>query len=84
MEELTESRIYWSTLKIARLFPIPMSRNRFINTFIIVNIPPHVRDSSWDKSMVFRSKKGLTSSFSLAGNRIYLGTHLEEESNNLF
>ena len=31
------------------MFPILKSRNRLMNTFIIINIPPHVRDSSWDK-----------------------------------
>ena len=34
-----ESRTYWFILKIARMFPILMSRNRLMNTFI-VNITP--------------------------------------------
>ena len=59
MAELIESRTYLSTLKIVRMFPILTSRNRLINTFIIVDITPtcNVRDSSWDKSMLFCSKK---------------------------
>ena len=61
MAKLIESRTYLSTLKIARMFPILTSRNRLINTFIIVKITPtcNVRDSSWDKSMLFCSKKVL-------------------------
>ena len=35
-------------------------------------------------SLCFLFQKGLTSTFSLDGNRIYLGTHLEEDPNNLF
>ena len=38
MAEFTESRTYWFTLKIASMFPILTSRNRLMNTFIIVNI----------------------------------------------
>ena len=40
-----------------RMFSILTSRNRMMNTFVIVKIPPHVRDSSKDKSMLFHSKK---------------------------
>ena len=40
MAELIESRTYWFTLKIAKMFPILTSRNRLKNTFIIVNITP--------------------------------------------
>ena len=36
----SESRTYWFTLKIATMFPILTSRNRLMNTFIIVNITP--------------------------------------------
>ena len=35
-----ERRACWFVLKIARLFPIATSRNRMMNTFIIVNITP--------------------------------------------
>ena len=35
-----ENRAYWFVLKIARVFPFIMSRNRMMNTFIIVNITP--------------------------------------------
>ena len=40
-----------------RMFSILTSRNRMMNTFIIVKILPHGRDSSEDKSMLFHSKK---------------------------
>ena len=46
-------------MKIARVVPIPTSRNRMMNTFIIViivNISPYVRDLE-DKSMLVHSKK---------------------------
>ena len=43
-----ESRIYWFILKIARMFPILMSRNSLMNAFII-----HAT------SMLFHSKKAL-------------------------
>ena len=33
-----ERRTYWFILKIARMFPIPLSRNRMMSTLIIVNI----------------------------------------------
>ena len=36
----TERRTYWFILKIARMFPIPLSRNRMMSSFIIVNIIP--------------------------------------------
>ena len=35
-----EKRAYWFILKIARMFSIPTSRNRMMNTFIIVDITP--------------------------------------------
>ena len=35
-----ERRAYLFILNIARMFPIPSSRNRMVNTFIIVNITP--------------------------------------------
>ena len=35
-----EKRAYWFILKIARMFPVPASRNRMMNTFIIVHITP--------------------------------------------
>ena len=63
---------YWFILKIAKLSLITSSKNRMINTFIIVNVTP----SSF--------QKGLPSPFSLARNKIYLGTHLKEELTNLF
>ena len=68
----TERRAYWFILKIARLFLIPSSRNRTINTFIIVNFT------------FSPLEKDLPSPFSLARNRIYLGTHLKEELTNSF
>ena len=37
-EHSIERRAYWFILKIAKMFPIPTSRNRMINIFIIVNI----------------------------------------------
>ena len=37
---LIESRAYWHILKTAGIFSILTSRNRIINTFIIVNIIP--------------------------------------------
>ena len=43
-----ESRTYWFILKVASMFPIITSRNRMMNTFVIVNITPHVRDGSKD------------------------------------
>ena len=52
-----EKRAYWFVLKTARLFPILTSRNRMMNTFVIVNITPHIRDSVEDKSMLAHSKK---------------------------
>ena len=40
-----ERRAYWFILKIARMFPIPSSRNRMMSTFIIIiltaNITPY-------------------------------------------
>ena len=36
-------RTYWFILKISRMFPIPLSRNRMMSTFIIVNITPSPR-----------------------------------------
>ena len=36
--EINWSRIYWLILKIARMFPILTSRNRLMNTFIIVKL----------------------------------------------
>ena len=42
-------RAYWFVLKTARVFPIPTSRNKMINNFIIVTIIP-------DKSMLVHSK----------------------------
>ena len=35
-----ERGAYWFVLKIAKMFPLPTSSNRMINTFIIVNITP--------------------------------------------
>ena len=35
-----ERRAYWFVLKISRMFPISMSRNRMRNAFIIINITP--------------------------------------------
>ena len=57
-----ERRAYWFALKTARVFPILTSRNRTMNIFIILTIititlPPHVRDSLENKSMLFHSKK---------------------------
>ena len=42
--------------KIARIFPIPTSRNNMMNTFIIANITTTCK-SLEDKSMLFHSKK---------------------------
>ena len=47
--ELTD--LLWKLL----MFPILTSRNRMMNTFI--TLPPYVRDSSEDKSMLFHFKK---------------------------
>ena len=63
----TERRAYWFSLKIARMFLILESRNRMMNTFIIVNINPHVRDSLDDKSMLSTPKRH---SFSLQQNTL--------------
>ena len=47
------------------------SGNRMMNLFTIVNITPT------------RKKEGLPSPFSLARNRLYAGTHLKEELNDV-
>ena len=60
------------------------SRNRMMKTFIIVNITLHVRDDLKNRSNTCPLQKGLPSPFSLAGNTIYLGTHLKEELIDLF
>ena len=56
------------------------------NTFMIVNITPilYVKYSLEDNSVLFNPPKCLTSPFSLSGERIYLGTHLKKELNDLF
>ena len=53
----TERKANWFILKNARMFPVPRARNRMMNTFIIVNITPHVRDSLEDTSMLSYSKR---------------------------
>ena len=60
------------------MFPIPTSRNKMMNTFIIVNVTPTYN------MYAFPFQKGLPSPFSLARDRIYLGTNLKEEFTNLF
>ena len=59
MTERNWKQTYWFILKIAGMFPILTSRNTMMNTFITVNITPTWGDSSWDKSMLFHSKKAL-------------------------
>ena len=44
-EQPTERRAYWLILKNARMFSIPMSRNRTMDTLITVKITPHLRDT---------------------------------------
>ena len=56
-EHSVERRAYWFVLKIARVLHIFTRRNKMTNTFIIVNINPHVRDNLEDKSMLAHSKK---------------------------
>ena len=72
-----ESRAYWFILKIVRVFLILTSRNKIMNTFIIVNINP-TWCKRWLKGYVYACpfKKGLPFPFSLARNRICLGTNL--------
>ena len=77
-----ERRTYWFILKIARMFLIHLSRNRMMRTFIIVN--KHYPLSPEIRLCISPFQKGLPSPFSLARNRIYLGTHLKEELTNLF
>ena len=75
-EHPIESRAYWFILKIARMFPILTSRNRMMNTFVIVNINPTYK--RWFKGNVyaFPFKKRLPFPFSLTRNRIYFDTPL--------
>ena len=49
-----------------------------MNTFIVVNITRHVRDSLEDKSMIVHSKKALPLP-SVYPGKDYTGTHLKEE-----
>ena len=56
--------------------------NRMMNTFIIVNVNPNMWNIKLcleDKSVLIHSKKAFLLPFSLAKNRIHLGTHLKEE-----
>ena len=57
---------------------IRQSKNRMMNTFIIVNkpLPPQIYACPLEKALPTLS--------SLARNRIYLGTHLKEEPTDLF
>ena len=66
------------------MFPIPASRNRIMNSFMIVNITPTFKLYFRGKVYAFTLQKGLPFPFSFARNRIYLGTHLKEELTNLF
>ena len=59
-------------MKIARMFPIPTSKNRMMNTFIIVHITLTCK------------KYNLPCPFSLMRISIYLGTHFKGELTNLF
>ena len=56
-----ERRAYWFILKITRIFSVPTSRNRMMNTFIyiIVNITPTCKRKFilLDKTVLFHSKK---------------------------
>ena len=49
------------------------------DTFMIVSITPHVRDSSWDKPMLFHSKKAFLLHSVLPVTEYTWATHLEEE-----
>ena len=80
---LNWDRDYWFILKTARMFLFLTSKNRMMNTFVIVTLSPHVRDSS-KEVYAFPFQKDLPSPLSLARNSIYLGTHLTEELNDLF
>ena len=66
-----EKRTYWFVLEISRMSLTPTSKNKMVSTFIIVNITRTYK------------RFHLPSPFSLARNRIYLGTHLKEELTNL-
>ena len=66
------------------MFLILTSRNRLMNTFIIVNITPTRKRQFMGYVYAFTFQKGLTSPFSLARNKIYLDTYLKEELTNLF
>ena len=71
----TLRRAYLFILKIARMFSIPSSRNRMMSTFLI----------AYRIRLCFSLfQRRLLSSFSLARNKICLGTHLKEELTNLF
>ena len=73
------------TFKIPWMFPIPSSRNRMMNTYLIVNINPLSPEIVYKMRLCFSPfQKALPSPFSLARNKIYLGTHLKEELTNLF
>ena len=58
--------------------PILVSRNRMMNTFIMVTLTPHVRDSSYDQSMLFHSKKALLFPSVWPGTE-YTSTLIQEE-----
>ena len=72
--QLIERRVYWFVLKIVMMFPIPTSRNRMMNTFIIVNIT-HTY-SLEEKSMLQKGLPSLSSSL--------FSSSLKEELSNLF
>ena len=72
------------------MFPIPTSKNRMMNTFIILyftslskTLLPHARDSLENKFML-SIPKGFPSPFSLTKSRIYSGTHFKEVLTNVF
>ena len=67
-----------------RMFPILTSRNRIINTFMKVNITPTCKRQFIAQVSAFPFQKSIPSPFSLAKNRIYLGTHLKKELTSLF
>ena len=65
------------------MLPILTSKNRLMNTFIIVNITLTCNRQFMGLVYVFLFQKGFTYPFSFARNRIYLGTHLKKELNNV-
>ena len=70
-----ERRTYWFILKIARMFPFPLSRNKIMSSFIT--------PSPRDKTMHFPIPKSLSFSLQFGKEQNILG-HSFEKLNNLF